>query len=229
MQHTGKPDIKREISAGVIVYRKTDEGIKFLILYHGHNYWNFPKGKIESEEKSMEAALRETKEETGIGAKDLMIAENFKTHERFYFRRAGQSIYKIVIFYLGEATAPHVTLSDEHNGYAWYSFEEARRILGRYRDSQRVLKQACDFLKGRRRQQAPMRAPHRSDRHNNRRRGEPQKYDRQKREARPHFYPRSTRTYRSHSPWQGGYVRGHSQGGRAPSRDPRGGERAPQK
>jgi len=38
----------REISAGIIIYRRTLKGPKFLLLYHGNNYWNFPKGKIEN-------------------------------------------------------------------------------------------------------------------------------------------------------------------------------------
>lgn len=142
-----KPNIRREISAGVIVYRKTEEGIKFLILYHGHNYWNFPKGKIEHEEESLAAALRETKEETGIGGRDVRLDADFRAHERFYFRRENMPIYKIVIFYLGETESVDVHISDEHNGYAWFLYDEAKRVLGRYRDSQRVMKQACEFLR----------------------------------------------------------------------------------
>lgn len=138
---------KREISAGFIVFRKTEEGLKFLILYHGHNYWNFPKGKIESEEKSMAAALRETKEEAGLTQQDLRLITNFKAYERFYFKRAGQTIFKIVIFYLAETHKREVKISDEHEGYAWFSYGEAKKILGHYRDSQRVLKQAHDFLR----------------------------------------------------------------------------------
>lgn len=138
--------IKREISAGIIVYRRTEEGPKFLILYHGHDYWNFPKGKIESEEKSLAAALRETKEETGLTSHDLRLVKNFKTYERFYFRRAGQAYFKIVIFYLAETGNSAVKVSKEHQGYGWFLYPEARRILGKYRDSQKVLKHAYDFL-----------------------------------------------------------------------------------
>jgi 8-oxo-dGTP pyrophosphatase MutT (NUDIX family) len=97
---------KKEISAGIIVYRRTQEGPKFLILYHGHNYWNFPKGKIESEEKSLAAALRETREETGLSGQDLHLVKNFKTYERFYFRRAGQAYFKIVIILPGGDPEP---------------------------------------------------------------------------------------------------------------------------
>lgn len=139
--------MKREISAGIIIYRKTPEGPKFLILYHGGSYWNFPKGKIESEEKSLAAALRETREETGLGGHDLRLAQNFKAYERFHFRRSGQEIFKIVIFYLAETHARDVKISFEHQGYGWFAIKDARRILGDYKDSQKVLKQAYDFLR----------------------------------------------------------------------------------
>ena len=142
--------MRREISAGIIAYRKTKEGPKFLILYHGHDYWNFAKGKIESEEQSLAAALRETREETGLTPRDLRLAQDFKVYERFSFRRNGQPVFKVVIFYLGETDIETVKLSSEHQGYGWFLYREARKILGRYRDSQRVLRQAYEFLRQKR-------------------------------------------------------------------------------
>ncbi len=217
---------RREISAGIIVYRKTEEGIKFLILYHGHSYWNFAKGKIESEEKSLEAAIRETKEETGISLKDLKLNDNFRAHERFYFKRNGQSVYKIVIFYLAESMTDQVVLSHEHQGYGWFSFEEARRILGKYRDSQRVLKQACEFLKPPRRPNAQSKQPEKQN--GQQTNGQPYQGQRPRpgQPVRPpqpirsqpspdSVVPRpSTRTYRPGSSWQGNNVRRDRPGNR---------------
>jgi len=137
---------KREISAGFIIYRRTTVGTKFLLLYHGHNYWNFPKGHIESEEGSLEAAFRETQEETGLGKNDLRLMTNFKAQERFFFRKQNQPIFKIVIFYLAETKNRNVKVSEEHQGYAWFLPGEAKKILGKYRDSQKVFKQAYDFI-----------------------------------------------------------------------------------
>lgn len=138
----------REISAGILVYRKTLEGPKFLLLYHGHDYWNFAKGKIENEEKSFEAAVRETREETGLTTRDLRFARNFKAYERFNFRRSGKMVYKTVIFYMAETNEPRIRISKEHQGYGWFLYREASRILGKYRDSHKVLKNAHDFLQG---------------------------------------------------------------------------------
>lgn len=141
----------REISAGIIIYRKTKEGLKFLLLYHGGGYWNFPKGKIEAEEKSFQAALRETKEETGLGNGDIIIDQRFKAYEKFVFWRGHgakkQKVFKVVIFYLAEAKKPQIGISYEHDGYGWFTYKEAMKILLKYKDSQRVLKQANDLLK----------------------------------------------------------------------------------
>lgn len=147
---------KREISAGIIAYRKTREGPKFLILYHGGGYWNFPKGHIESEEKSLAAALRETKEEAGLSSRDLRVIQGFKAYERFYFKKGGKGIFKIVIFYLAEARASEVKVSFEHQGYGWFLFKDAQRILEEYKDSRKVLRRAYDFISGRGSRRAPM-------------------------------------------------------------------------
>ena len=137
--------MKKIISAGVIIFRRTKEGPKFLLLYHGGNYWNFPKGRIESAERSWEAAVREVHEKTGIYLKDLHFKRGFRTSERFVMRGYGERAFKIVIFYLAEAHHPQVKISDEHDGYGWFTVREALRIM-KYKDSQRVLHQAVDFL-----------------------------------------------------------------------------------
>lgn len=151
--------VTREISAGFVVFRRTPEGPKFLILYHGHRYWNFPKGKIESEERSLDAAFRETREETGLSERDVRAVSPFKAHERFTFRRGGERIFKIVIFYLGETRKRDIRLSEEHQGYGWFSYREGVMMLGRYRDSLRVLKQAYDFLRKQSARRAPQNPP----------------------------------------------------------------------
>ena len=150
----------KEIAAGIIIYRRTQEGPKFLILYHGHGYWNFAKGKIEAEEKSFQTALREIKEETGLGRNDLSFNSHFRVNERYDFWRKQMRVFKIVIFYLAETKNPYIKISSEHEGYGWFTYKEAMRLLTKHKDSQRVLTQAYDFLRPKsapRRQQHPAR------------------------------------------------------------------------
>jgi 8-oxo-dGTP pyrophosphatase MutT (NUDIX family) len=124
-------------------------------LYHGGSYWNFPKGHIEKEERDIAAALRETKEEAGLSARELRLIHDFKAYERFSFRRGSQTIFKVVIFYLAETRSHDIKISNEHQGYGWFSFRDATKILGKYRDSQKVLRQAFEFLRA---QQKPSRS-----------------------------------------------------------------------
>ncbi len=142
----------KEISAGIIIYRKTKEGQKFLILYHRGSYWNFPKGKIESEEKSFQTAVREVKEETGLSRHDLKFHDYFKAYEKFSFWRRAETkkekVFKTVIFYLAETKKSQIILSSGHEeGYCWFDYKEAMKILSKHKESQRVLTQAYDFLR----------------------------------------------------------------------------------
>ncbi len=140
----------REISAGLVVFRRTNEGPKFLLLYHGGRYWNFPKGKIEAEEKSLEAAVRETGEETGLKTIDLRLKKKFKAYERFTFYRNKKRIFKIVIFYLAETRRRQIRVSSEHEGFGWFLYKDAQVLLKSYKDSETVLRQAHRFLLARR-------------------------------------------------------------------------------
>jgi 8-oxo-dGTP pyrophosphatase MutT (NUDIX family) len=171
----------REISAGIIIYRRTLKGPKFLLLYHGNNYWNFPKGKIENaksapphsfrsrsgnanpkagqahygagapmpigRETSWQAAVREAREETGLRLRDLKFRRQFKTYDKYFFYREKEKVFKIVVLYLAETHCLDIRLSKEHEGYGWFTYHEALKILSKYKDSRNILTQAYNFLR----------------------------------------------------------------------------------
>ena len=145
---------KKQVVAGFVVYRRTSDGIKFLLLYRRGNYWNFPKGHFEPGERSIDTALRELEEETGLKKSELRIAPNFRAYERFYFKIGNQGIYDTVILFLAESHKAEIRIEPrEHSGYGWFLYHDAMNILGKkYADTRKVLKQASDFLQPRRRQ-----------------------------------------------------------------------------
>lgn len=138
--------MKRIISAGIIIYRKTLHGTKYLLLYSGKNYWNFPKGKLEQNETGFQAALREIREETGLQPNDLNLQSRFKTSTRFTFVRERQQIFKIIILYLAETTKAEICISHEHEGFGWFTLGEARKILTRYPATMKILERANRHL-----------------------------------------------------------------------------------
>jgi len=143
-----KPPVKRQFVAGFVIYRRTNEGIKYLLLYRRGQYWNFPKGHFYPGERTIDVALRELEEETGIRRSDLHIIPNFRAYERFYFRIGNQGIYDRVALFLAESKSAVVRISPrEHAGFAWFTYHDAMRTIGKkYEGVKRVIKQANDFL-----------------------------------------------------------------------------------
>lgn len=147
----------REISAGIIIYRRTKEGPKFLLLYHGGRYWSFPKGKIEAKldsgkeeppkkETAFKAALREVREETGLASKNLKLQERFKKYDRYIYTRDKKKIFKIVIYYLAESHKREIKISNEHEGYGWFLHRDAQKILI-HKNLKDNLKNAYDIIR----------------------------------------------------------------------------------
>lgn len=141
--------MKTEKAAGIIIFRKTQDGIKFLILYHGGQYWNFPKGKMAEGEETIKTAFREVREETGLLERDLRLKGWFKVYDKFSFKRNKEDVSKTVVFYLAETSKKFIAISKEHEGYAWFSYKEAIRIL-QHENLKQNLKKAHDFILGRR-------------------------------------------------------------------------------
>lgn len=139
--------MSQEISAGIIIYRKTPDGPSFLLLYHGRNHWSFPKGHLEEGERSFKAALREVQEETGLRSRDLNFKDFFKIQDRFFLWRDGGRVFKIVTLYLAETSNPRVVISHEHQGYGWFLYKEAMKIA-KYDSIRRILKKAYDTISG---------------------------------------------------------------------------------
>lgn len=152
-QHkTDGKNIKHQIVAGFVIYRRTHEGTKFLLLYRRGTYWNFPKGHFEPGEESIDVALREVREETGLHKTDLRIIMDFMAYEKYYFKIGKQGIYDTVILYLAETHRAEIKiLPREHSGFAWFTYSDALKALGaKYESTRKVLKQANDYIHRRR-------------------------------------------------------------------------------
>lgn len=134
--------------AGFIIFRRTQEGIKYLLLYKGGTYWNFPKGHFEAGETDLDTALRETYEETGLKKSDLKIIPGFKTYEKFSFQQGDKIIYKNLVLYLAETEKEEIKIIPrEHFGFAWFLYKDALKNIGKkYIGVKRVLRQANNFI-----------------------------------------------------------------------------------
>jgi bis(5'-nucleosidyl)-tetraphosphatase len=132
-----------ERSAGVIVFRDTPTGRLFLLLDYGR-YFDFAKGHVERGETDEEAAVRETREETGID--DLSFVPGFAHEITYFFRHAKRGlIRKTVVFFLASTGTEKVRISHEHVGYAWLDADAALKKV-KYPSAKEVLAAAIAFL-----------------------------------------------------------------------------------
>jgi bis(5'-nucleosidyl)-tetraphosphatase len=134
---------KRERSAGVLVFRATKTGRKYLLLNYGR-HWDFPKGHVEPGEDLLQTALRELEEETGIN--DVQVFPGFSHEIKYFFRdKKKQLIHKTVWFGLAETRSTRVRLSDEHIGSEFLDFQPAVKRLT-YAAAKSLLRHAEEFL-----------------------------------------------------------------------------------
>ena len=113
-----------EKSCGIILFN----GDKVLILQHrdtdnAEGHWDFPKGHVEKGESETQTALRELTEETGI--KNLKLFSGFSHNISYNLIKDEKEISKEVTFFLGVTNETNVILSEEHQDYAWLTYDSA--------------------------------------------------------------------------------------------------------
>lgn len=141
--------MKKERSAGAVIFRREKEKIYYLLLYYSKKHWDFPKGHLEEGENDEQAARREVGEETGI--RELHIIPGFKKEIKYYFKGKSSAggkhlISKSVAFFLAETKTKEVKISCEHEAFEWLPFREALQRIT-FKNSKNILKSAQEFLK----------------------------------------------------------------------------------
>ena len=115
-------------SAGVVILRHK-RGVPHYLLLRCYGYWDFPKGETEEGEDSLQTAIREVAEETGL--QDLRFRWGEPFHETPAYGRG-----KVARYYVAESPSGEVVLPvnpelgrPEHHEFRWLPFEDARARL----------------------------------------------------------------------------------------------------
>ncbi len=136
--------MKEERSAGVVIFIEKPEGCHFLLLNYPTGHWDYVKGKIEEGENNHQTAIRETKEETGIG--DLEFIEGFEEKINYNFQFEGELIHKEVIFFLAKTKTSKVNVSHEHLDYTWLDYENALNKIT-YQNAKNILSKVNNLIR----------------------------------------------------------------------------------
>lgn len=137
---------RSEVSAGGVVYRRTDEEVEIALAARrtrqGDLVWGLPKGEIERGETAEDAAVREVREETGLEA----VIEESLGDIRYFYVWEGDRVRKTVHFFLMRATGGDVSEHDhEMEDVRWFPLAEGLEAAA-YRGEREVLDRAVDRL-----------------------------------------------------------------------------------
>ena len=127
------------VAAGAVVTREGSNGIEYLLVHRDYRKdWTFPKGKVESGEHILGAAIREVREETGFA---IVLGIPLPTQTYKVEGRLKDSRY-----WVGNLLAGEFVANDEVDEIAWLTFDEAAKRLT-YEHDIDVLKAAAEAKK----------------------------------------------------------------------------------
>jgi 8-oxo-dGTP pyrophosphatase MutT (NUDIX family) len=133
-----------------VVYSVQKEKIEYLILKRKKHWigWEFVKGKIEKFETKKMAALRETREETGL---KILKIKRFHVDGLYRYKKElkdrpgiiGQTYH----LFAAEVKKGKVKLDrKEHSGHKWVSYDKAMKMLT-WQDQKKCLRIVDNWLK----------------------------------------------------------------------------------
>jgi 8-oxo-dGTP pyrophosphatase MutT (NUDIX family) len=148
---TAEPRTRQEHSAGGVVVRPSPDHNEplFLLIQDSYGNWGFPKGHVEPGERTDAAAVREVREETGLGP--LTVVGPIDTID-WWFRFRGRLIHKVCAFFLMEIepNGSIVTHPQEAEGIMaceWEPYDVARQRVS-YANARDVLGRAHAMVTG---------------------------------------------------------------------------------
>lgn len=143
------PKKRRKAQVVVCMQEALSQNISFLILQTNKKrgqFWQNVTGSIDEDETYLEGALREAKEETGIGKKNIEeIIDLEKTHR--FIDRKNREVKERVFLLLAKSSWKIQIDPKEHSDYKWIEMTKALDNPLEYPTNNEALELAAKFLK----------------------------------------------------------------------------------
>jgi len=129
-----------ERSAGGVVIRISEKVPHVLLIRDPYQRWGLPKGHLEDDERPEDAALREVREETGLG--ELTLGPDLGEID-WTFRLRGRRIHKFCRFFLMSSPRgkPRPEVAEGITACIWLPIPAAVETIG-YDNARGIIRRA---------------------------------------------------------------------------------------
>jgi bis(5'-nucleosidyl)-tetraphosphatase len=121
------------VSAGIVPVRFANDEPLFLLLRAFGSFYDFPKGRVEEGEESLDTAIRETLEEASIAKDELDFRWGTDSYTTKPFN--GYQGKKVGQYFVAETTRKDIILpvnpelgKPEHDGFQWVTYKEGQQL-----------------------------------------------------------------------------------------------------
>ena len=128
------------VAAGLFLVRRDNKILVAHPTNHKPNFWSIPKGKVEEGEAKIDAAIRETFEETNVDVSDWT---SLHTLEAVQYEKTPKIIHPFILFETendidfdkfvlrcnSNVTNKKTEPFPEMDGFKWVTLEEAKNLL----------------------------------------------------------------------------------------------------
>src|SRR3989339_348233 len=144
---------RTEVSAGGLIYKRTNQGVLFAMQKDSYGYWTFPKGHVRKGESYKQTAIREIKEELGLDK--LQFRKPLGTidiwfRDRFVFK--GKLVKKFIHYFLFETSVDAVLVplqstkkGEQIKEAAWIPIKDVQELSG-YDDLNPIVHKALQYF-----------------------------------------------------------------------------------
>lgn len=131
-----------EVASGAVVYRVVDQHPEYLLLKSAtSDFWGFPKGHVEGDEKLDETALREIREET-----KLQVQLDTDYHDELQYELPNGNHKEVHLFVSEVPVDSAIDKQDiEISDYGWFNEDQAVDRLT-YQNLKALMKRAHQYI-----------------------------------------------------------------------------------
>jgi len=138
--------IIKDNAKGIIIFYEFPRSRKYLLIKHKKGHWSFAKGHKEKAENSMQTAIRELYEETGIKNIEFLSKKILLKDKYIFTYKENEKVIKTVDYFIAKSNTKKVKIDNkEIVNFKWCTLKPAIKTLT-FKQSKSIIKKADKII-----------------------------------------------------------------------------------